>query len=81
MTQVLVRDLDPGIVDRLKERARSNGRSLQKEVRTFLEGAVGTDTVAETREVSRRWRERLAGREFGDSAELIREDRYAWRGS
>jgi plasmid stability protein len=74
---MLVRDLDPEIVERLKERARSNGRSLQKEVRAILEGAARTYTVAEAREVSRRWRERLGRVDHSDSAELIREDRDA----
>lgn len=77
MTQMLVRDLPPEVVGRLKERARSNGRSLQKEVRAILEGAAETYTMTETREVTRRWQERFAGRKFSDSAELIREDRDA----
>lgn len=75
MTQMLVRDLDPEVVERLKERARSNGRSLQKEVRAILEGAARTYTMEEAREVTEKWRERFAGREFSDSTELIREDR------
>lgn len=77
MTQMLVRDIDPEVVERLKERARSNGRSLQKEVRAILEGAAETYTMTEAREVSRRWHERLSGMEHSDSAELIREDRDA----
>ena len=75
MTQMLVRDLPPEVVERLKERARSNGRSLQKEVKAILEGAAKTYTMAEAREVTGRWQGRFAGREFSDSAELIREDR------
>lgn len=75
MTQMLVRDLPPEVVERLKERARSNGRSLQKEVKAILEGAAETYTMSEANEVSRRWHERLGGIEHSDSAELIREDR------
>lgn len=75
MTQMLVRDLSPEVMERLKERARSNGRSLQKEVRAILEGAAESYTMAEAREVSRSWHQRLAGIEHSDSAELIREDR------
>lgn len=74
---MLVRDLDPEVVERLKERARSNGRSLQKEVRAILEEAAGTYTMAEAREVIAKWQERLAGREHSDSAVLIRETRDA----
>jgi plasmid stability protein len=72
---VLVRDLDPEVVERLKERARSNGRSLQREARAILEGAARTYTMEEAREVTARWRERFTEGEFDDSAELIREDR------
>jgi hypothetical protein len=75
MTQMLVRDLDPEVVERLKERARSNGRSLQKEVRAILEGAARTYTMAEAREVTERWRGRFTEGRFDDSADLIREDR------
>lgn len=71
----MVRDLAPEVLERLKERARSNGRSLQKEVRSILEGAAETYTMAEAREVSRRWHERLGGTKHSNSAELIREDR------
>ena len=77
MAQVLVRDLDPEVVGRLKEQARQHGRSLQGEVRSILERAAETYTMSEAREVSRRWQERFAGRRFSDSAELIREDRDA----
>lgn len=77
MTQMLVRDLDPKVVERLKERARSNGRSLQKEVVAILEGAAETYTMEEAWEVSKRWQERFVGQRLSDSAELIREDRDA----
>jgi antitoxin FitA len=77
MTQMLVRDLDPEILERLKERARSNGRSLQKEVRAILEGAAQTYTMAEARALSESWHQRFAERKFSDSADLIREDRDA----
>ena len=36
MAQILVRNLDEKIVNRLKARARRNGRSLQAEVRAIL---------------------------------------------
>lgn len=77
MSQMLVRDLDPEVLERLKKRARSNGRSLQKEVRDILEGAAETYTMAEAREVTGRLQERFAGQKFADSAVLVREDRDA----
>ncbi len=75
MAQVLVRDLDPKVVVRLKERARQHGRSLQKEAKAILEHAARQGTMAEAREAAERVRLRLAGRTFSDSAELVREDR------
>ncbi len=75
MTQMLVRDLPPEVVERLKERARSNGRSLQKEVVAILEGAAETYTMEEAREITSRWQERFVGRKLSDSAGLIRGDR------
>ena len=75
MAQVLVRDLDDAVVERLKERARGNDRSLQKETKAILEAAATTLTMAEARQKSDEWHRRLAGRRFSDSAELIREDR------
>jgi plasmid stability protein len=75
MAQVLVRDLDADVVERLKERARRHGRSLQKETKAILEDAASRYTMEEAREAAERIRRRLAGRTFSDSAELIREDR------
>ena len=78
MSQMLVRDLDPEVLERLKMRARSNGRSLQKEVREIPAGAVETYTMAaEAGEATGRWQERFAGQKFTDSAALIRKDRDA----
>ena len=75
MPQILVRDLDPEVVERLKARARVHGRSLQKEVKAILEEAAATLSLREAEEVAQSWQRRLAGREHSDSAELLREDR------
>lgn len=75
MPQMLVRDLEPEVIERLKRRARLHGRSLQKEVKAILEEAATTLSMRESEEIVGLWQKRLAGREFGDSAELIREDR------
>jgi len=40
MADVLVRNLDRRVVERLKRRARRNGRSLQGEVRSILTGSA-----------------------------------------
>jgi antitoxin FitA len=75
MGSILVRGLDQKTVQRLKERARLNGRSLQQEVAALLEGASETLTMRETRRLSEQWRHRLGERSNSDSAQLIREDR------
>lgn len=75
MPSILVRGLDSRTIRRLEERARLNGRSLQQEVKEILERAAGMLTMNEAGRLSERWRHRLGGRSFSDSAHLIREDR------
>ncbi len=73
---ILVRGLDPKTVQRLKERARVNGRSLELEIQEVPERAAGMFTMREAGTLSERWwRRRLSRRSFSDSARLIREDR------
>ena len=77
MAQILVRNLDKSVVERLKKRAKENNRSLQAEVKTILEQTANSPQVdMETaREMIEEIRSRFKGRKFPDSAELIREDR------
>ena len=74
MAQILVRDLEAGILGRLKARAKQHGRSLQGEVKLILIEAIDL-SLREATTVSTQWQKRLAGRTFSDSAALIREDR------
>ena len=74
MAQILVRNVDTSIVERLKTQARRHGRSLQGEVKVILIEATDL-SLREANTVSAQWQKRLAGRGFHDSAELIREDR------
>ena len=75
MAQVLVRQLNEKVVDRLKKRAKEHGRSLQSEVKTILEDAVPDYERAWKRIDSLRLRLKRSGRKFSNSADLIREDR------
>ncbi len=75
MPQLLVRDLDAAVVARLKQRARRHGRSLQKEAKAILEAAATIMTMDEGRQVADGWQRRFRDRRFGDSAELIRQNR------
>ena len=74
MAQLIVRNLDDAVVERLKARARDNNRSLEAEVRHILEQSAKVD-LAQARQIALNIRERLKGRKFSDVAELIREDR------
>lgn len=77
MAQILVRELDTETVERLKRRAKEDGRSLQSEVKMILERAAiepKTDMEA-ARKMLDEFRRRFKGRKFSDSVELIREDR------
>jgi antitoxin FitA len=76
MAQVLVRNLEDKVVARLKKRAKTRGRSLQAEVKTILEEAAQEESGDFWKEADR-IRERLkrSGKQFSDSADLIREDR------
>lgn len=75
MAQVLVRQLDDKVVERLKRRAKEHGRSLQSEVKTILEEAAPDYEAAWKRIERFRASLKRSGRRFGDSAALIREDR------
>jgi antitoxin FitA len=77
MAQILVRGLDETLVARLKQRAKLNRRSLQGEVKAILEETAPMATKAEALAIVDKWQLywEEKGKIFGDSAELIREDR------
>ncbi len=74
MAQILVRNLDESVIERLKARARNNGRSLEAEVRQILEQSAKVDMATSRRRIME-IRKKMEGRSFIDSVELIREDR------
>ncbi len=74
MAQVLVRDVDPAVLKRLKRRARLRGRSLQSELKTILEQASTASSV-DARALAEKISTALAGRTHTDCVELLREDR------
>jgi antitoxin FitA len=75
MGQVLIRELDDVVIERLKQRAQSHHRSLEAELREILENVSRQVDMATARDLADRTRRRLEGRPHSDSAELIREDR------
>ncbi len=76
MAQILVRELDESVVKKLKSRAKSNGRSMEAEIRTILEGAA-QDHVDKARFIKEAaaLRERIGRRRQTNSGILQAEDR------
>jgi plasmid stability protein len=75
MAQVLVRDLDVSVVEKLKARAADHGRSLQAELKAILEAQVRQVTKAEARALAAYIRRRIGVRPQTDSGMLQAEDR------
>ena len=77
MAQILVRDLDIKIVERLKQRAQDEGRSLQSELKRILEQAAIEPRVGmeSARALVETIRKKFKGRRFPDSATLVRAER------
>ncbi len=73
MSDIFIRGLDGKTLQRLKARARRNGRSLQGEAKLILKNAAG-HSLSEALAAAGTWRKKL-GKRFTDSADLIREDR------
>lgn len=74
MPDVLVRDVDEKVLEKLKTKAARNGRSLQREVQIILNEAISFEPLSDV-EVARKIKNGLRGRAHSDSTELLREDR------
>jgi antitoxin FitA len=82
MTQIIIDNLDPIVLEKLQVRATRQGRSLLEELKAIVEEAVEFERIPTPQETMKDARERLTkvrqqyqGRAFRDSAELLREDR------
>jgi plasmid stability protein len=75
MATLTIRNLDDAVVERLKQRARANDRSLEAEVRQMLTQESGHMSRAELVQRAEEMAERTRGRIHGDSTDLVREDR------
>jgi plasmid stability protein len=74
MPNVLVRDVDEKVLEKLKTKAARNGRSLQREVQIILNEAINFEPLSDS-EVAKKIKDSLRGRQHSESAELLREDR------
>ena len=74
MGQVIIRNIDDDVLERLRARAARHGDPLEKELRSILTDAARRDRAG-FRERAAAFRRTLAGRAHSDSTLLIREDR------
>lgn len=75
MADLLIRDVPEDVVARLKEQARENARSLQKELLAIVEDAAGPSIEEWLERVAKHREERRGWGITTDSVDLIREDR------
>ena len=81
MTQLVLDDLDPQILESLKARATKHNRSLENELKAILQEVIEAEKaehlakMATFREQAAHIRQTLSGRIHPDSSELVREDR------
>ena len=76
MANLTIRNVDDEVVERLKKKAKDNGRSLEAELRELLKQAAKRKSPEELLAIA----DRIAamtpeGVKQTDSAELLREDR------
>jgi plasmid stability protein len=74
MAELLIRNLEPEVIKRLKLRAKQHHRSLQGELKYIVETATKM-SIEEASKASNAWHKRLSGHSFSDNATLLREDR------
>ena len=74
MPQVLIRNVEAGVLRKLKARARVKNRSLQAELKEILVREANTDML-DVQKALAEIRRRLAGRAHTDSGQLQAEDR------
>lgn len=74
MGVLTVRKVDDELIRALKFRAAKHGRSAEAEHRLILQQALRTSREEFVR-LARESREKLAGRDFSDSTDIIRRSR------
>jgi plasmid stability protein len=78
MAQLILNNISPAILEKLKARAANHHRSLEDELTAILQEVIETEQVAKMtafREQAAQMRQVLSGRVHTDSAALVREDR------
>ena len=75
MPDVLVRNVDVAVVDRLKLRAKRNNRSLQSEMKIMITEIADRPEPLSELELIRKFRNANTRVNKTDAADLLREDR------
>ncbi|MBA2333507.1 MAG: Arc family DNA-binding protein [Blastocatellia bacterium] len=75
MPNILIRDVEIIVLEKLKRRAAGEGRSLQSEMQRILKDAAGRMEQLSELETARRIRASLTKENRSNSVELLREDR------
>ncbi len=74
MASLVLKDMNEGILDHLRQRAKGHGRTPEEEAKAILAEAMECkDAWAEVDAIYSRLE--ASGGDFCDSAELLREDR------
>jgi antitoxin FitA len=78
MSQLILNNIDPPLLEKLKIRAANHQRSVEEELKAILKEAIEYEQAAQIKAFSEKaaqMRQALSGRVHTDSAELVREDR------
>jgi len=75
MPNILIRDVEATVLEKLKRRAADEGRSLQSEMQVILKDAAARNEPLSELKIARRIRASLKTKNQSNSAELLREDR------
>ncbi len=75
MANLTIRNVDDHVVERLKKKAKDNGRSLEAELRELLKQAAKRKSPEELLAIADRIAAMTPDVPQTDSAELLREDR------
>jgi hypothetical protein len=74
MADLLIRNLEPTVIQRLKQLAKQHHRSLQGELKYIVEKATKL-SLKDAKAISQKWHKQLSDGAFSDSTELLRRDR------
>jgi antitoxin FitA len=74
MADLLIRNVESGVIKNLKILAKHHHRSLQNELKCIIEGATKL-SMEEVKNTSVFWHKKYSGKSFTDSTELLRKDR------